>query len=248
MFGQEDSLQQVLKQLMELQRLDTQLKELESLRGDLPHQVSRLNQELEETEKFLEDREEKLRVYQREGGIVGMEIKALEGKQKRYQAQLFEVKTNRAYDAVTHEIEAVKTDAGKKESRLLELMDLEEETKKALEEAKEEIENLKRQLDGRSKELRKRLEKTEKDEAALMDKRGKILRKLEPRLLAAYERIRKAKNGLAVVPVVRNACGGCFKTLPPQRILEIRQMNHRYLCEVCGRILVWDEDASGGAE
>ncbi len=241
-------MQQVLKQLMELQKLDTQLAELESLKGDLPNQVSRLQRELEEAEEALEEKGGKIRIYQKERGMVEMEIKALEGKQKRYQTQLFEVRTNREYDAVTHEIEAVKTEVGKKESRLLELMDLEEEIKTTLEEDKKNIENLKSQLDGRSKELKSRLVKTEKDEAALKDKRGKILRKLEPRLLAAYERIRRAKNGLAVVPVVRNACGGCFKTLPPQRILEIRQMNRRYLCEVCGRILVWDEDVSGGTK
>ena len=87
---------------------------------------------------------------------------------------------------------------------------------------------------------------TEKDEAALQDRRGKIVRKITPRILSSYERIRKAKNGTAVAPVIRNACGGCFKSLPPQRILEIRQMDRMYLCEVCGRILVWDEKVAEG--
>lgn len=238
-------MQKVLKQLIELQRFDSQLTQLESLRGDLPNQVSRLNQELEEAEKSLDEKEEKLRVYKKERGITEMEIKALEGKQKKYQTQLFEVKTNREYDAVTHEIETVKSNIGKKETHLLELIEFEEETEKSLEVIREEIEKLRGRLDGRSVELKKRLLKTEKNEIALKDKRGKILHKMEPRLVATYERIRGAKNGLAVVPVVRNACGGCFKTLPPQRILEIREMNRLHLCEVCGRILVWDEDTSG---
>lgn len=238
-------MQKVLEQLIELQRFDSQLTQLENLRGDLPNQVSRLHQELEEAEKSLNEKEEKLRVYNRERGIIEMEIKALEGKQKKYQTQLFEVKTNREYDAVTHEIESVKSNIGKKENRLLELIEFEEETQNSLEVIREEIEKLRGRLDGRSVELKKRLSKTEKNEIALKDKRGKILHKLEPRLVATYERIRRAKNGLAVVPVIRNACGGCFKTLPPQKILEIREMDRLYLCEVCGRILVWDEDVSG---
>ena len=90
------------------------------------------------------------------------------------------------------------------------------------------------------------MEETEKDEARLRDLRDKVVRKLEPRILANYERIKKAKNNVAVVSVIGNACGGCFKTLPPQRILEIRAMNRIYLCEVCGRILTWDEEKSEG--
>ena len=100
----------------------------------------------------------------------------------------------------------------------------------------------------RKTELDKLLEKTEKDEAALKDQRDKIVRKLEPRIVSNYERIKKAKNEHAVVPVIRNACGGCFKTLPPQRILEVKAMNRIYLCEVCGRILTWDNDKSEGFE
>lgn len=237
-------MEQALKHLMELQKVDSQLVEIEGLKGDLPHQVSRLNRDIEEAEEFLGEQEEKLRVYQRERGIVEMDIRALEGKQKQYQSQLFEVKTNREYDAITHEIESAKVEKEKKETRLLELMEQEEASQKAIEVKGEEIERLKKQLEEKKADLKERLQKTEKEEATLRDRRGKILRNLDARLLANYERIRKAKNGLAVVPILRNACGGCFKTLPPQRILEIREMNHLRVCEVCGRMLVWDEAVS----
>jgi len=237
-------LQQILKQLIELQKIDTQLLELESLRGDLPYQVSLLNKQLQEAKEVLEDKDKKLQDYRKEKGILEIEIKALEGKQKKYQAQLFEVKTNREYDAVTQEIEAAKAGVDNKESRLLELMDLEEEITGALEKTKEEIEKLKTRLNGKSLELKKRLAQTEKEEIALRDRRENIIHRLNPRIKTTYERILKAKNGLAVVPVIRNACGGCFKTLPPQKILEIRQMNRLCFCEVCGRILVWDENIS----
>ncbi|MBN2030258.1 hypothetical protein JW824_08435 [bacterium] len=241
-------MQQVLIHLIKLQELDSQLKQLESLKGDLPNQVSRLSEKLLDSENGLKEDEEKLKVYQKERAMAEMEIKALEGNQTKYQTQLFNVKTNREYDAVTQEIENVKVEIGKKESRLLELMDAEEETKSTIKTVQEEIEKLRKQFDEKSTELKKRLANTEKDEAALHDQREKVLRKLEKRIVATYDRIRKAKNGFAVVPVIRNACGGCFKTLPPQRIFEIRQMNRLFLCEVCGRILVWDEKKSEGLE
>ena len=241
-------MQQVLSQLTTLQDLDSQLAQLESLRGDLPHQVNRLKQELEETVNTKQNYEDKLRAYQKERGIAEMETKALGGKKKKYQTQLFEVKTNREYDAVTHEIESVNVNIEKKENRILELMDLEEETSKSIEEHDEEVQRLQKQLDTISQELEKQMAKTEKDEAILKHEREKVLHKLNSRYITAYERIRRAKNGLAVVPVVRGACGGCFKSLPPQKILEIRQMDRIYLCEVCGRILVWDEKRYEGSE
>jgi len=244
----EGSLQKTLKHLIDLQKLDSELSQRESLRGDLPHQVSRLKKELEEAESLLKDREAKLTLYQKERGITEMDIKTLEGKKTKYQNQLFEVKNNREYDAVTYEIEKVKSDIETKESRILELMGLEEETSRFIGTEKIEIQKLSNQLDTKSIELKKRLAETEKDEARLKDQRDKILRKLEPRIISTYERIRSAKNGFAVVPVIRNACGGCFKALPLQRIMEIRHMARLFLCDVCGRILVWDEEVSEHTE
>jgi predicted nucleic acid-binding Zn-ribbon protein len=241
---EEGSLQKVLECLVEIQKLDTRLSELESLRGDLPQQVERLRQELEEAKKKFSENQEKLKTCKKEQGIAELEIKALAGKQKKYQDQLYQVKNNREYDAVTHELENIKTSIEQKESRILELMDLETATKEYIETATVNIQELKEGLEGRAGELKMRLAETEKEETALNHEREKILRKLDSRHLSMYERIRKAKNGFAVVSVVRNACGGCYNSLPPQRILEIRQMNRLFLCEVCGRILIWDDALS----
>lgn len=238
----------VLHHLMELQGLDSQLSHLESLKGDLPNQVSRLTRDYNDIQKQQEETSEKIQTYQKEKNAAEMNIKALEGKQQKYQSQLFEVKNNREYDAVTQEIEGVKMEISKKETQILELMDLENELKKNQEESAQTVENLKKSLEEKKKELQGRMVKTEKEEAALTDQRGKIVRKIEPRILAAYERIRKAKKDRAVVPVIGHACGGCYKNLPPQRVLEVRAMNKMYLCETCGRILVWDEKQSGDGE
>ena len=117
-------MKDVLERLIQLQKLDSEILHLESMRGDLPQQVSRLTQALKEAEQDLEDTDNKSRDYQKEQDMIALETKALEEKKRKFQSQLFEVKNNREYDAVTHEIESVKDEIGKKETRLLELMDL----------------------------------------------------------------------------------------------------------------------------
>jgi uncharacterized protein len=241
-------LKQLIESLMILQDIDTRLQRLEALKGDLPNQVKRLIQELAEAEKHLADQEKKLEECRKEAGVNEMDMKAAEGKQKKYQNQLFEVKTNREYDAVTHEIDAVKSEIGRQETRQLELMETVEATRKSVEELKEEMDRLKVEFEKKKADLQKKQEATERDEIELRDKREKALRGIDPKRLASYERIRRAKNGLALVAVIRNACGGCRKKLPPQRVLEIREGERLYLCDVCGRMLVWDEKLSEETE
>jgi uncharacterized protein len=241
-------LKQLIESLMILQDIDTQLQRLEALKGDLPNQVKRLNQELAEAEKNLADQGIKLVDFKKEADANDLDIKAAEGKLKKYQNQLFEVKTNREYDAVTHEIESVKSEIGKKESRQLELMEWVDAGQKNVEEMKVSMDRLTLEFEKKKADLQKKQEATERDEIELKDKRDKALRGIDPKRLASYERIRRAKNGLAVVPVVRNACGGCRKKLPPQRVLEIREGERLYLCDVCGRMLVWDEKISEETE
>lgn len=234
-------MQQILKDLVELQSLDIKLAEIQSLRGDLPHQVKELERELAVAEKKVSDSEKSLQDFQVEKSNTEREIKELEQKKDKYQKQLFSVKSNREYDAVTMEIEQVNTFISDKESRVLEIIEKLEELTKTIEDEKQVFEKLKSQYKSKKDALDKKIKETEKDEAYLNDQIDKIQRKIPPRHLALYKRIKNAKGGLAVVPVIRKSCGGCYKNLPPQKVLEIRKMNQIHLCEVCGRILVWDE-------
>ena len=129
----------LLEQLISLQNIDSELIKLRSIRGDLPQQVKKLEDELSETEEKLNDQENKLQMYKKEHDVAKLEIKALEGKLQKYQTQLFEVKNNREYDAVTMEIENVKENIDQKEGRLLELMDLDAELQKSIEEIKNSL-------------------------------------------------------------------------------------------------------------
>lgn len=237
-------MKKILETLVELHRVDAKLLQLNNIKGDLPYQVARLDKTLQETEEMLKTNEKKLLEYKREVGIIEMEIKALEGKRTIYQNQLYEVKTNREYDAVTHEIEFVKSEISKKEDRLRELKGIVEELEKVLKETQEQLNRFKSEYEQKTIELGKRKEVTEREEIALLDKRKKLLESLSPKMVAGYERIRKAKNGVAIVPVIRNACGGCHKKLPPQHVVEIREKSKLYFCDGCGRMLVWDDEIS----
>jgi len=234
-------LEEVLKRLVELQKVDLDLHKLESTRGDLPQQVNHLEKRFKAAREEYEQKKQLLLEYQKERNLLEMEIKGLKEKENKYKDQLYQVKNNREYDAVTMELESVRNSVRKAEDRILELMTLEEETDQFLQTQQEKLAGFEKEYQQRKKELEDRIAETEKDEIYLKDQRDKIIRRIDPRNLSVYKRIAGAKNGLAVVPVVRNACGGCFKTLPPQKILEIRNMQSIRFCEVCGRILVWED-------
>lgn len=240
-------MKQVLERLMELQRLDLRQMQLENLKGDLPNQVKRLQAEMNKAQQAAQEQSDKLRAYEKERGMLEMDIKALEGRQKIYQNQLFQVKNNREYDAVTMEIESTKADIVRKENHMLEVMEAIDTTRKSAQVLKEEVEKLKGQFENKKAELEGRLEKTKKDEENLKADRIKLTAQIDIKLLSAYERIRNAKSGLGLVTVVHNACGGCHKRLPPQKVLEIREMDRLYFCDTCGRMLVWDEKISEAA-
>lgn len=234
-------MEEVLKRLVELQKVDQELQKLESTRGNLPQQVDHLEKRFKVAREENEQRKGLLLQYQKERNLLDMEIRGLKEKENKYKDQLYQVKNNREYDAVTMELESVRNSVRKAEDRILELMALEEETAQFIQTYQENLAELEKEYLQKKIELQARITETEKDEIYLKDQRDKIMRRIDQRNLAVYRRIAGAKNGLAVVPVIRNACGGCFKSLPPQKILEIRNMQAIRFCEVCGRILVWED-------
>lgn len=238
-------MKEVLERLVELQKVDQRLKQLEALRGDLPHQVELLKQDVNQMKDSLQEQKNQLQDFYKEKDLLELEVKDLESKQKKYQNQLYQVKNNREYDAVSMEIENVKETISNKETRIIELITLEEELQKSIAASEDEKGQVQERLSEKEDDLKKRLSQTEKQEKSLQKERDRLAKKFPPRILGTYQRIFNAKNGIAVVSVMRQGlCGGCFKNLPPQRVLEIREMKRMHLCEVCGRILVWDEETA----
>lgn len=228
-----------LELLVELQNIDKRLSSLEEFKGDLPDRIAGLEHRLEMAEDNLRAEEERLRELEKERRHFEREVDSANAELERYQRQLFEVKTNREYQALQSEIENQKSKIEEFESEVLLRMTSIDEIKEKVEEGSESLAELRGKMEAEIKRLKEELDSVEDEVLARLDERKRLVVKIDDRLVKTYERVRKSKKGLAIVGVVKEACGGCFHKIPPQRIQEIKSKEKLVSCENCGRILVW---------
>src|SRR3984885_1119510 len=244
----EQTVEEKLKALYELQTIHTKIDRIRQVRGELPMEVA----DLEDDVAGLETRIQKIKneLDDLEDDIVTRKnlIKDAQSNIKKYETQLNEVKNNREYDAISKEIEIQGLDIQVSEKKIREF-GYEITTKtQVYEKALGELDARKADLDAKRDELDTISSETEKEESDLSVQAEKASKNIEERLLIAYNRLRKnAKNGLAVVTIQRDSCSGCFNQIPPQRQSDIRQRKKIIVCEHCGRILV-DEQMAMEAE
>jgi predicted nucleic acid-binding Zn-ribbon protein len=244
----EQTVEQKLKALYELQTIHTKIDKIRQVRGELPMEVA----DLEDDVAGLETRIQKIKAEldDLEDDIVTRKnlIKDAQANTKKYEAQLNEVKNNREYDAISKEIEIQGLDIQVSEKKIREF-GFEIASKTAIyEKALADLEARKSDLDAKKDELGTITAETQKEENELTTLADKATVNIEERLLIAYNRLRQnAKNGLAVVTIQRDSCSGCFNQIPPQRQSDIRQRKKIIVCEHCGRILV-DEQMALEAE
>jgi predicted nucleic acid-binding Zn-ribbon protein len=238
----EFSVQERLISLCKLQRIDSKIGEIKKLRGELPMEVKDLEDEIEGFQTRINSLNEEIKVIDetiREKQNIQAESKEL---LKKYAKQQDNVKNSREFEAINKEIELNELEIKACEKKIKDANVEKDEYVKLREQTEKQIEEKQVVLAIKEKELKKITEETEKDEIALNQKRDEASSHVEPRLLTAYERIRiNYKNGLAVVPVERDSCGGCFNMIPPQRQSDIRLRKKMTVCEHCGRILVDSE-------
>ncbi len=235
----EQSVEDKLKALFELQTLHTQIDKIRQTRGELPMEVA----DLEDEVAGLETRIQKIKAEldELEDSIVTRKnmIKEALAATKKYEAQLNEVKNNREYDAISKEIEIQGLEVQVSEKKIKEYTFEIQNKTEIYEKALANITERKNDLDLKKAELETITAETEKEEASILERAQVAEKHIEERLLTAYHRLRKnAKNGLAVVTIQRDSCSGCFNQIPPQRQLDIRQRKRIIVCEHCGRIVV----------
>jgi hypothetical protein len=244
----EQTVEEKLKALYELQTIHTKIDRIRQVRGELPMEVA----DLEDDVAGLETRIQKIKAEldDLEDDIVTRKnlIKDSQANIKKYETQLNEVKNNREYDAISKEIEIQGLDIQVSEKKIREF-GFEIATKtQVYEKALADLEARKSDLDAKKEELGTITSETQKEENELTAQAEKATKGIDERLLIAYNRLRKnAKNGLAVVTIQRDSCSGCFNQIPPQRQSDIRQRKKIIVCEHCGRILV-DEQMAMEAE
>lgn len=228
-----------LKTLFELQLIDSEIDKIRVLKGELPMIVSDLEDEI----SGLTIRQNKLQSsitdLEKEAGNFKTSVKTAEDTIKKYEKQLDGVKNNREYDALSKEINMQRLEIQLLDKRKKEVDEQIKTKKISLDGIKDRLKAKQTEMDEKKTELEKIIEKTDKEETTLKNKSEKGRKKIESRLLHAYDTIRKRyRNGLAVVTVKRNACGGCFNQIPPQVQLEIGLNKKIIACEHCGRVLV----------
>jgi predicted nucleic acid-binding Zn-ribbon protein len=241
----EQTVEQKLQALFQLQSIHTQIDKIRQIRGELPVEVA----DLEDEVAGLETRIQKIKAEldDLEDDIVTRKnnIKEANAAIKKYEAQLNEVKNNREYEAISKEIEIQGLDIQVSEKKIKEYgFEITNKTE-VYEKAAADLEGRKKDLEQKKAELDVITAETQKEEEDLTGKAIKAEKGIEERLLTAYHRLRgNAKNGLAVVTIQRDSCSGCFNQIPPQRQLDIRQHKKVIVCEHCGRILVDEAFAS----
>ena len=241
----EYTVEEKLSTLYQLQTMMTEIDKIKTLRGELPLEVQDLEDEIAGLETRLQNYQSEIQDY--ESAVVEQKHRITEstGLIERYKSQLDNVRNNREFDAITKEIEYQELEIELAEKRLKEYAAAVKAKKAQLEETEGIITDRKADLEVKQGELKSIEEETASQVAEFGSLADTAKGKIDERLLAAYDRIRRnVHNGLAVVTVKRDACGGCFNRIPPQRQADIRQGKKIIICEYCGRILVADPEAA----
>lgn len=239
----EVSVADKLDALYDLQKIDSEIDRIRTIRGELPLEVQDLEDELEGLETRLKKLQDELKEMDQEVSDRKNAMKDSETAIAKYKEQQGNVRNNREFESLDKEIEFQTLEIKLHEKRIKEAKFTLANKKEVLEEAKTKFELRKGDLAQKKAELDEIVAETQKEEEALVALSDKAKAKIDARLVTAYNRLRlNAKNGLAVVHVDRDSCGGCFNKIPPQRQSDIASKRKVIVCEHCGRILVPAED------
>lgn len=231
-------MDETIKLLYRLQLVDSSLDDLEEMKGDLPEAVRKLQSEVDRLRGLIKEKQDLATA-----SVIGRDkadVDILEFKEKleKYKAQQYEVRSNKEYDALTKEIDFSTESIKNLQKQFESLENTMASAKTEIETLTKQLEELTVQLDEKQAELAEVSKANEDEELQLKHQREKIVVRLKSDTLSRYDRIRKGRNGQAVVPVRRNSCGGCHNKIPPQRLLELRTQSKMFMCEHCGRIII----------
>ena len=227
--------------LLELQEVDFLLLELEHSKTYLPEMITQKEKAIGALETELKTNQDLLTAKTLEIKRLELDTSKFQTELAKLQKQMLDIKTNKEYDALVREIDVRKAAVSQSEEKTLQLMSETEDLKKEIGALKEKLETVKQHSAAELEGLRKELEAIGVKVRAKMEERKSKASRLDRQTLSIYERVRKGRGGHAVVRVTqsRPACSGCYKSLPPQRIQELKREDQVITCQNCGRILIW---------
>lgn len=241
----EYTVEEKLSTLYQLQTMMTEVDKIKTLRGELPLEVQDLEDEIAGLETRLQNYQREIKDF--DAAVIEQKNKITEstGLIERYKGQLDNVRNNREFDNLSKEIEFQGLEVEFSEKKIREFKESAESKKSEIAQITEILDGRKGDLAQKKSELDEIISETRQEEEKLREKAKKLEAIIEPRLLTAFKRIRKgARNGLAVVYIQRDACGGCFNKIPPQKQMDIKLRKKILVCEYCGRIMI-DPELAG---
>jgi len=233
-------MDQQLQTLINLQAIDTRIVALEADAARLPKEIAAIHAAVEEAKKQVEATKARLDTARKDQRAKEKDLEVVQGKRAKNEARLYEVKTNKEYSAVLIEIEEIKQEKARMEEEVLVLMEAQERLTGDIRETEARLKQ--RESEGRGQEatLKEQLRGIETDLTGVRTERKELAGKLPANILSDYDRILRARGGLALVPVAKpNFCGACRMTITPQRLQELRAQTSLIPCESCGRYLYW---------
>jgi predicted nucleic acid-binding Zn-ribbon protein len=237
------TIEREMEMLLKLQGVDYDLGELERSKDYLPEMINNLERELTDTKSALEAAAQELKEQTLRHSSLDVEVATLNQELAKLQKQMMAIKTNKEYDALTNEIANRKVKISETEEEILKILANVDDLKEKIEEHKQKLEAAEKINAAQLVHLREELGSIEDKIKMKKGDRKNITVRIEKRLLATYERVRKGRGDQVVVAIKKRACGACYKGIPPQVIQEIRQADRVYTCDNCGRILIWTDDS-----
>ena len=229
-----------LKTLIDLQGVDTRIAAQEAEAARLPKEIAAIHTEIETAKKDVDAGKARLDAAKKDQRTREKDLEVVQAKRSKTEGRLYEVKTNKEYSAVLAEIEEIKQEKGRVEEEILVLMESQERLTADIKDAEGRYKT--RETQGKQEEaaLQEKLRAVEADLALVRTERAELARQLPAPVLADYDKLLKARGGLALAQVVKpNLCGGCRMTVTPQRLQELRAQSALLPCESCGRYLYW---------
>ena len=229
-----------LKTLIDLQGVDTRIATLEAEAARLPKEIAAIHAAIDAVKQEVDGAKARIDITRKDQRAKEKDLEVVQAKRSKTEARLYEVKTNKEYSAVLSEIEEIKQEKGKIEEDILVLMESQERLAGEIKDAETRLKG--RETQGKQEEgaLQEKLRGVEADLVGVRTERQELTRQLPVPVLADYDKLLRARGGLAIVQVVKpNLCGGCRMTVTPQRLQELRAQTALLPCESCGRYLYW---------
>jgi len=226
-----------VKNIVELQKIDTQLMDIEEILGDLPRKVEESIQEEKNLISDLESNKDRIKEIKVELSKMENRVKDDIEKINTLKDQLFKVTTNKQYDAIMAEIDHLKEQLDSDETVEIEFLEEKDDLEKKITEQEENIEILSKDLVAKRENLKHLMQESAEQKKQLENNRNEITKSIETNVLKRYDLVRNARRGTATVPVIGNSCSGCGAVVPPQKIAEIREDKTPLTCDECMRFL-----------